>query len=121
MRLKFLELDINALAGGGLFSAPDTILPDNSAQLAMLQQQSEQNQLLMSQQQMTMSQQTEADMAALEQQSELAMREAQERVEREEREDRMRKGKKDLLYRSALGVDEEEDEEEGSLLKLGGA
>ena len=108
---------------GGLFSSPEAPVQDNSAQLTMIQQQSEQNQMLMQQQNMTMQQQQEADKAMMEQSSELAIREAQEKAERVEREDRMRKGKKDLLYKNAIGVQDEEEEDElgQGLLKLGGA
>lgn len=107
---------------GGLFgSTPEAPIQDNSAQLQMLQQQSEQNIMMMEQQRLTMQQQQEADAAMTEQQSMLAQREAQEEIERNEREDRMRKGKSDLLYKNALGAIDEEEEELGSgLLKLGG-
>ena len=104
---------------GGLFSTPVAPVQDNSAQLMMVQEQARQNDLLYAQQERTMQEQGEADDAAAENLRMIELRDEEAKAESEEREARAAQGKKDLLYRSALGV--EEDEESGGLLKLGGA
>ena len=103
---------------GGLFSAPEIPVQSNEAQLMLVQEQKRQNDLLYAQQQQTMTEQAEADEAAAENLRMIEIRDAEAQAEADERSARAAQGKKDLLYRSSLGVDD--DEEEGSLLKLGG-
>lgn len=103
---------------GGLFSTPEAPVQSNEAQLMMVKEQQRQNDLLYAQQQREIAAQAEADEAAAENLRMIEVREAEAQAEADEREARAAKGKKDLLYRSALGVD---DEEESDMLKLGGA
>lgn len=103
---------------GGLFSTPSAPVQSNEAQLLLVQEQTRQNDLLYAQQQQTMTEQAEADDAAAENLRMIEVRDAEAQAEADEREARAAKGKKDLLYRSALGV--ENEDESGSLLKLGG-
>ncbi len=102
---------------GGLFAAPQQPIQDNSAQLLLAEEAKRQNDLLYAQQQETATQQAEADDASAEQLRQIEVRDAEAQAETDERAARMKKGKKDLLYRNALGV---EDDEESSMLKLGG-
>ncbi len=103
---------------GGLFSQPSTPVQSNEAQLMMAQETKRQNDLLYAQAQETATQQGEADEAAAQNLRELDIRDAEAQAETDERDARMKKGKKDLLYRSALGV--EDDNDAGTMLKLGG-
>ena len=103
---------------GGLFSAPVAPIQSNEAQLMMVREQSRQNDLLQAQHQETLKEMQEANDAQNDQQRALELREADAAAAKQEREDRIAQGKKDLLYYNALGV---EDEEEDSMLKLGGA
>ena len=102
---------------------------DNSGQInsslmemnQMAGMQAEQNALMMQQYQQTALEQNEANAASMEQESMLAAKEALEAAELEERRYRMAKGKKDLLYKNALGASDSDDEEEDQpMLKLGG-
>lgn len=104
---------------GGLFSSPTVPVQSNEAQLMLVQEQARQNDLLYAQQQRTMDEQAEADTAAAENLRMIEVRDAEAQAEADEREARAAKGKKDLLYRNALGVQSEEEED--GLLKLGGA
>jgi len=103
---------------GGLFSAPVAPIQSNEAQLMMVREQSRQNDLLQAQHQETLKEMEEANDAQNDRQRALELREADAAAAKQEREDRIAQGKKDLLYYNALGV---EDEEEDSMLKLGGA
>ena len=104
---------------GGLFSTPQTPVQDNSAQLMMAQEAARQNDLLYAQAQQTAREQGEADEASAQNLREIEVRDAEAQAEQDERAARAKKGKKDLLYRSALGV-EDDEENIGNLLKLGG-
>ena len=99
-------------------SAPTPVVQSNEGQMDLLKAQMRQNDLLYAQQERTMKEQGEADMAAEENLRMINIRDAEAQQEADEREARQDKGKKDLLYRSGLGV--EDDEEEDNFLKLGG-
>ena len=105
---------------GGLFSAPVAPVQSNEAQLLLVEQQTRQNDLLYSQAKDTAEQQRQADDAAATQLREIEVRDAEAAASAKEREDRAAKGKKDLLYKNALGVQDEEDELGDGMLKLGG-
>lgn len=113
--------EMNAMAGGG-DSVPAPVAPvapiqDNSAQIMLMQQSLQQQELLM--QQMTISNESryEADYAAAQNLKEIELRDAMAQAEKDEREDRIKKQKRDLLYMNAIGVD---DDEEDDMLLLGG-
>jgi len=116
--------EIASMAGGGLFSSPPAIpapvapVQDNTAELMLMQQQQRQNELLMQQQQKQMDKEYEADVATARQLKELQVQQAKEAAEAAEREKRAKKEKRDLLYRTAVGV--EEDDDDDNLLWLGG-
>ena len=101
-------------------STPVAPVQDNSAQLLLLEQMAKQQELSYKQYQDTQKQQSEADEAAAENMRQLSIREAKAKAEAEERAARAAKGKKDLLYRNALGATDDE-EDNGGFLKLGGA
>ncbi len=103
---------------GGLFSAPTAPVQSNEGYMALAEQQRVQNELLMTQQVESQSAQRAADEAQSEQLREIEIRDAEAEAEKTERETRAKKGKRDLLYASATGV--EDDEEDGMLLLGGG-
>ena len=99
-------------------SAPTPVVQSNEGQMDLLKAQMRQNDLLYAQQERTRTEQGEADLAAEENLRMINIRDAEAQQEADEREARQEKGKKDLLYRSGLGV--EDDDEEDNFLKLGG-
>ncbi len=106
---------------GGLLSAPVAPVQSNEAQMMMVQEQKRQNDLLYAQAEQTAQEQSQADEAAAENLRQMELRDAEAEAEKKERDDRAAKGKKDLLYRNAVGVAGEDDALGGPLLKLGGA
>lgn len=105
---------------GGLFSGPVAPVQSNEAQLQMVNEQRKQNDLLYAQQATNRIEQQQSDDAEAENLRMLEIREANADAEKQERGDRMRKGKKDLLYRNALGTNDD-NKETGTMFKLGGA
>lgn len=103
---------------GGLFSAPAAPVQSNEAEMMMVREQARQNDLLYAQAEEARVAQTEANEAAAENLREIEIRDAEAAAEADEREERAKKGKKDLLYRTSLGV---EDEDDADFLRLGGA
>ena len=104
---------------GGLFSSPEIVMPvqSNDGQMMLAEQQMRQNELLAEQQRSYAAAQTEADAAKAEQLRELEMRDAEAEQKRKEAEEIAKKGKRDLLYRGAVGV---EDDTDSNMLLLGG-
>lgn len=103
-------------------STPVAPVQSNAGELMMARELARQNDLLYQQSERTAAEQAQADEAAAENMREIAIRDAKAEAERVDREHRAAKGKKDLLYKNALGVDEEEEDlSNGSFLKLGGA
>ncbi len=103
---------------GGLFSAPTPVVQSNEGVMMMAQAQMKQNELLMGQQAKADEAQRTADEAASENLREIEIRDAEAQSEKDERAARAKKGKKDLLYASAVGVSTDEDED---MLLLGGS
>ena len=103
---------------GGLFSAPTPVVQSNEGVMMMAQAQMKQNELLMGQQAKADEAQRTADEAASENLREIEIRDAEAQSEKDERAARVKKGKKDLLYASAVGVSTDEDED---MLLLGGS
>ena len=98
--------------------APVAPIQDNSAQLMLMEQANDQALRTLEAQQGAESDQWEADMAASENLRMIEIRDAEAQAETEERDRRIAKGKRDLLYMNAMGVDEEDDENE--MFKLAG-
>ncbi len=103
---------------GGLFSTPAAPVQDNSAQLMMAQETARQNDLLYAQAEESAAKQREADTASADSLRAIKVRDAEAKAVTDERAARAKKGKKDLLYKSMLGV--EEDDKDSHMLKLGG-
>lgn len=97
---------------------PRAPVQSNEGQYLVAQQMARQNDLLYKQSQETAMQQQEADNANAERLREIEIRDAEAKAEAEDREARAKKGKRDLLYRNAVGV---QDEEDSNMLLLGGA
>ncbi len=102
---------------GGLFSAPTPVTQSNEGVMMMAQAQMKQNELLMGQQAKADDAQRVADDAAAENLREINIRDAEAEAEKDERAARAKKGKRDLLYASAIGV---ADDDEDDMLLLGG-
>ena len=101
-------------------STPVAPVQSNEAQLMMVEQLRQQNEMAAKSASRALSEQQQADDASADQMRELKLREAEAAAQAQEREDRIKKGKKDLLYRNAIGVQDEEDQLGDELLKLGG-
>lgn len=111
----------SGLFGGSTVTpvAPVAPVQSNTGSFAPMMASMEQNNLLLQQMQQTQEMQMSADMAEAENLRELELREAEAEAEQSERALRMSKGKRDLLYNTALGVTDD-DEQESGLLALGG-
>ena len=110
---------MGGLFGGGSepMAAPLAPVQSNAGQFAMMGNQGQQQDLMMMQMQQTQEMDAKAAEAAAEQLREITLREADAAKEKTERDKRMKKGKRDLLYGTALGI--EEDDEENDMLLLG--
>ena len=102
---------------GGLFSPPISPVQSNEAQLQANNSAIAQNNLLMTQMQGSQETHSKANEAQAETLREIELRDAQAEAERTERENRVKRGKRDLLFMDAMGV---EDDEDGNMLLLGG-
>jgi hypothetical protein len=105
---------------GGLFSPTQVQAPiqSNEAEMLMAKAQMQQNELLAAQNAAYLEEQTQADEAAADRLREIEIRDAEAQKEADERKARMEKGKRDLLFRTALGT--KDDTEEDNMLLLGG-
>ena len=100
-------------------STPVAPTQSNEGILMLAKAMQQQNNLTYAQQERTMTEQAQADEAAAENLRMIEIRDAEAQAEADEREARAKQGKKDLLYRSAVGV--ADDNENDGFLKLGGA
>lgn len=97
---------------------PRAPVQSNAGEFAMAEALTRQNDLLYQQSLTASREQEEADIASADRMREINIRDAEAKAEQDEREVRAKKGKKDLLYRNAMGV---QGEDESDLFKLGGA
>ena len=104
---------------GGLFSAPVAPVQSNEGQLMLAKEQGRQNDLMYAQAEEARAAQGVADDAAMENLREIEIRDAEAKQQSKDLEEQAARGKKDLLYKSSLGV--EDDEEGEDMLRLGGA
>lgn len=97
---------------------PAPAVQDNSAQIATMNQMYMQQQMYYDEMQRNLEDKTqfEADEAAAENLRAINVRQAEADAATAEREARAKKGKRDLLFMSQLGVEDEEDEDPFLLL-----
>jgi len=121
---------------GGRARAPEPVdMPDlvqsNEGEFSMFEDemgyakmgiamQMKQNNLMFQAQQRAFKEQEEANKAMQEQQAKVSEKETKAKIEEEERKRRASKGKKDLLYNTGQGIVDDEEENGGGILKLGG-
>ena len=91
---------------------------DNSAQLATMNQMFQQQQIYQDEQRRNLEKQYQfkADEAAAENLRETQIRQAEADAEKEERERRAKKGKRDLLWNTYVGLADEDEEDDFLLL-----